>query len=354
MTDDPRNILVFHPAGIGDAVLGTPTLRALRDRYPASWITLITSRRALPVIESCRHTNEVLALGIEEKPVSIFNRIRSSDLMHIWRHCRQRKYDLLLDLTRIGSRLGGWKRAVMFRAIGARKNIGRNTNGFGSYLDESLPDPPSEPRHEVERCLEVATLAGCSKADPTLEVFLDDTDRAGAEKALAANNCRENLLIGINPNANWPSKMWPADFVVAAADALQSQHNASVILIGGPNDMDSVAAICEKMQRPAINLAGTLSLPETAALFEKLDLFVTNDSGPMHLAAAVGTATVAIFGPVDPRTHRPYGLGNRCRVLCKRELCDPACDILCARDEHKCMHAITVDDVVTAAGELLV
>ncbi|MDP7397985.1 MAG: glycosyltransferase family 9 protein [Lentisphaeria bacterium] len=348
----PRNILIFHPAGIGDAILAFPAIKALRATCPDSWITLVTSRRAWAIVEGCPYVDEILGIGIEEMPIKLFNRISVSDLWHLWRRLRRRPCDLVVDFTRIGSRLGGVKRAIMFAAIGAGHKIGRNTHGRGFYLDDSPDDPPTTAKHEVESCLEIVALAGASSAEPQLEIFLTDADHREAAGLLDTIELKPTV-IGFNPNANWPAKKWPRDRVVAAADTLAERHDATIVLIGSPQDRADTAEIAQRMSQPAADIAGRLSLKGTGALLSRLDVFVTNDTGPMHMAAAVKTPTVAIFGPIDPDRYGPYGLGEQCRILSRWNLCAAGCEIVCARPTHRCMEDIQVADVVTAADELL-
>ena len=197
----PRNILIFHPAGIGDAILAFPAIKALRATCPDSWITLVTSRRAWAIVEGCPYVDEILGIGIEEMPIKLFNRISVSDLWHLWRRLRRRPCDLVVDFTRIGSRLGGVKRAIMFAAIGAGHKIGRNTHGRGFYLDDSPDDPPTTAKHEVESCLEIVALAGASSVEPQLEIFLTDADHREAAGLLDTIELKPTV-IGFNPNAN--------------------------------------------------------------------------------------------------------------------------------------------------------
>ena len=348
----PRNILIFHPAGIGDAILAFPAMKALRAACPESWITLVTSRRAWAIVEGCPYVDEILCIGIEEMPIKLFNRINISDVWHLWRQLRRRPCDLAVDLTRIGSRLGGVKRAIMFAAIGARHKIGRNTHGRGFYLDEVLTDPPTTAKHEVKSCLEIVALAGAAPIEPKLEIFLTDADHQEAAELLSTIELK-STVIGLNPNANWPAKKWPLDRVVAAADTLAEKHDATIVLIGSPQDRADTAEIAQRMSQPATDVAGRLSLKGTGALLSRLDVFVTNDTGPMHMAAAVNTPTVAIFGPIDPVRYGPYGLGEHCRILSHRNLCAANCEIVCSQPTHRCMEDIQVADVVTATTELI-
>ena len=355
-----ENILIFHPAGIGDAVLSVPVIKAIREAYPEAYIALVTSSRAKTLVELCPYIDELFAIEMDEISNAL-NPFNGEKLTNVWRlvsELRSRRFDVIADFTRIGSRFNAVKRAVLFNLIQGKRIVGRNTRGWGFFLHGKVFDPDEE--HEVEHLMNVAKLLGTEQLQRLgqtqglleLELFLSDDDRTHVKSFFEENGVsNERPVVGINPNAFWTSKRWMEERFASVADRLTSYHDAVVILVGSRGDIPLVEKIRSQMKSSSINAAGKTSLRQLGALLEKLDLFITNDSGPMHIATAAKTPIIALFGPEKPVRYDPYCAEDMKIVFWKGVKCSPCLKIECS--DPKCLKSITVEEVLTGAERLL-
>ena len=220
---------------------------------------------------------------------------------------------------------------------------------------------PDRELHAIEYCLQVVARLGCAPCGLEMELVTGPDER-GRAAALLAGLPGDGPVVALHPGADhFPAKRWPVDRFALLADRLAERYGARVVLVGGPGDVPLAAAIRERVQRaPLLDLTGRLALLETAAVLERVDLMVGNDSGPLHMAVAVGTPVVALFGPSEPRHFAP--LDPRHRVLvgpclrgrrCVRWLNGPLAYLQAAECRCEAMATIGVEAVVAAAGELL-
>jgi ADP-heptose:LPS heptosyltransferase len=214
-----------------------------------------------------------------------------------------------------------------------------------SALDIAAPYPTG--LHEIERNLGLAALLGCPVDDTTLEFPLTSDDRREADRLLGVGGVP---LIGVHPGAKHPSRRWPPERFAAVADRLALRHGARVVITGGPGEVDIARQVAAAMRFPAAMLAGETSLGGLAAVVERLDLYLTNDTGPAHIASAIGTPTVVVFGPAD--LHRWGQRGPRTCVIARDVDCRPCGAVICPID-HRCLNWIEVDEVTAAADALL-
>jgi ADP-heptose:LPS heptosyltransferase len=280
----------------------------------------------------------------------------------VWRFVsdlRSRRFDVIADFTRIGSRFNAIKRFVLFNLIQGKWIVGRNTKGWGFFLDRKVFDPDEVIKHEVEHLMDIAKLLDAGQPQgllattpPELELFLSDDDRNHVKSFFEKNRVsNERPVVGINPNAFWTSKRWMKERFAAVADRLASYHDAQIIFVGSRGDIPLVEKIRSQMKSKSINAAGKTSIRQLGALIEQLDLFITNDSGPMHIAAAAKTSIIALFGPEKPVRYDPYCAENMKVVFWKGVECSPCLKVECSN--LKCMKLITVEEVLTGAEKLL-
>ena len=241
---------------------------------------------------------------------------------------------------------------LIISSLGSQKKIGHDSKGFGLFLDTKAPRETFEKRHFTEAMMDLAKLTGALADDRGIEVFWDKSvepkcatffPKVGQEK--------QSLRIGINPGADRPEKRWSPESHGWVADRLVELRGASVFLFGGPGEEHLALRIEKAMKQPVTNLAGKLSLNELAYVISRLDLFVTNDSGPMHIAAGLKTPVVALFGPEDPVHTRPYTSPDLYRIVQKELDCRPCTNKRC--DRPVCMGSLKPEDVLQACLELL-
>ena len=224
---------------------------------------------------------------------------------------RLARYDAIILFHHFATRWGTFKFAAVALASGAKSRAGLD-NGRGWFLNLSVQDRGFGASHEVDYWLQVARLLGAnSAAGWRPHIPIDEASRVKVTHLLAGigtNHARP--LVAIHPGAGWYSRarIWPAEGFASVAGGLIKSANATVLVLGGPDEVEIAARLAQLVDDPehVVNLAAQTSILETAALFESCDLFLGNDSGPMHIAAAVNTPVVAVFGPSNVQAWGPY------------------------------------------------
>ncbi len=340
-----RSILIVLIAGIGDVVLASASFRAIRNGYPDAEIHLLTSTEAVPLAVNYPYIDHVHAFPIRE--------LRKSkkylfDMMRIVRDLRQRGYDMLINLYQVGSFTGAAKMGFLFSLLRAKERIGHAGYGFGAFLDRSVSRGTFTNRHVVDAMMMIATLAGGIGDEKGIEVFWNEHVAPKWERFLAT--LEKSPLIGINPGGDRENRRWHPDNFVAVAKEIMERFNAGIILLGGPADKSIAWYISNKIGGDVTNLSGEIPLDELPFLIGRLDLLITNDSGPMHIAAATKTPLIALFGPEDPELFGPYTEPEQYRILHKNP-----------NDNHDgkkrwrptSVNLITTEEVLAAAAQLL-
>ena len=259
---------------------------------------------------------------------------------------------MAVNLCNISTLSGAIKMAMLFYVIGAKYRVGRNTHRRGFFFDLKISERLIEKAHEVERNLRVAETLGCDVSNRNMSIPLLPRDREFANRLFAQKGISKNeIAIGLNPGAARPTRRWMPERFAQVADKLAEKENARIIITVGKAEKSIAQDIASLMHTTPIVLPGNLSLKQLAAIISKLTLFITNDTGPMHIASAFNIPLIALFGPGDPIRVGPYGNPETQVVLKKDTPCSP-----CYRYECKnmlCLKSISVEEVLEAAYRLL-
>jgi heptosyltransferase-2 len=307
-----RRILAVKLGDLGDLLAVTPALQALHAAHPSAEIDLLVPPSSAHLLEGAPYIKRILTF---EK--FAFDNLRG--LLHPGRllstlsllfRLRLSRYDGLVIFHHFTGRWGAIKFGVLSAASGASKRAGLD-NGRGRLLNLRVPDRGFGFMHEADYWLQVAALLG---ADPhggwRPHIPLTKAQRTRAANLLTGEGTNHaTTLVAVHPGAGAYSRarIWPVERFAEVARGLIAEHDAHVIIVGGPDEIDSANVLERLVDSPAVhNMAGKTSVHETAALIERCSLFVGNDSGPMHIAAAVGTPVVAIFGPSNKEAWAPY------------------------------------------------
>ncbi len=327
---EPRRIVVLTRAGLGDAVYVIPALRALRRRYPQAHITVITGKRGYPLLQRCPYLDTLYLRHIGN---GLVGKLR--EIVRLRRGC----YDLAVILDNSDEKLLHTFLAGIPRRVGGVKRY------FGRLLTDPMPvDPNWHQINDLNRAV-VARL-GCDTSDWRLELFPDPKAAASlAAKLEQAGYRGERPLVGINPGASAPNKRWFPERFAQVADALL-KAGVAVMVLGAKSDMPEVEAMLQVMTHRPLVLAGQLSLDELILCLGQLDVLVSGDTGPAHLAAAMGTPVVGLFGPSKARHFAP--IGEQHVIIDRSSLCAPPCTIETCQNQRACMLAIQVKDVLEA------
>ncbi len=340
-----KKILVVRLDTIGDVLLSEPAIAALRQRFPRARIDVVVNGRGQEILSANPHIDSFILYDApwhaawRGQPV---NRKRAlAELWRVMRRLRREGYDLAIELR------GDFRDIVFTTATGPRIKVGSGWRGGGFLLDYDVPHDVEE--HRVDFALRMVGVVG-ARAEPTPpRIYITDAERASATQKLPKAAYRIAFHLG----AGFPSKCLPVGKFAQVANYLCRKAEAEerqIAVIGGPEDRGLVEDFKREVFAEPVDLVGKLSVKETAAVLERCQLFIGNDSGPMHLAAAVGTPVVAFFGPSEPRHYRPYGVEQR---LLEVDLpCRPCDHVHCAQEENMCLSSISVGDILAAAEEL--
>jgi lipopolysaccharide heptosyltransferase I len=344
--DGVRRILLVKPSALGDVVHALPVVATLKRRYPEIPLDWLVEEEAAPLVEGHPAVATLVVSGRRRwlrqlrRPADVPVTLRE---IRAWlKALRRRRYDVVLDLQ------GLLKSAMYVVAAGAPVRVGLADarEGAGWVLTHRVPVPP-QPVHAVERYLALAAAVDAREAvrDFTIPLGSDDLEAA---RRLLDDLPRPRVVL--HPAARWETKLWEVERWRAVAASL-ADEGAGVVVTGGPADAAMAAAICDGPRQAPRSLAGRISLKTLAAVLRSADLMITVDSGPMHIAAALGTPVLALFGPTDPARTGPLGCG---RVLRRPLPCSPCLQRRCQIAEtRRCMRDLDVQDVLAAARELL-
>lgn len=304
MPDHPGRILAVELADIGDLIVATPALAALRETYPGAHIDVLTTDHAAPILNGTGLADEIIRFN-----KSAFDRLQDLGkpanlraALALAARLRRGRYDTVLILHHLTTRFGALKYAALALVTGASQRIGLD-NGRGWFLTERVTDEGFGAKHQARYWLDVVALLGASTDDERLHVGISDADRAWADAHLPERSAR---LIAIHPGSGGYSlaRRWePAKFA-ALADRLIEECGAQIVIVGGPND--DAAEVVQAMRHPPINLTGQTNLNQLAAVLARCERYYGADSGVMHIAVAAGTQVTALFGPSNHVAWRPW------------------------------------------------
>ena len=339
----PRRIAIIRALQLGDLLVAVPALRAIRRRFPSAEITLI----GLPWAESfvqrfSRYIDRFFEFpgfpGIDQVEV---NHERTA---HFLEEQRARNYDLVIQMHGSGAASNPFA-----LALGGRVTAGYFIESMpaGMTIGQKYPDDLPE----IERNLGLARMLGCFDCDPGLEFPLFKQDYAEAAALLHQLPLATRPWVGIHTGARSPARRWPVEYFASVADTFARHFNAQVILTGGSGESTTAQQVADLMQAQPLNVAGKTSLGGLAALISELDLFISNDTGPAHIADAVDTASVTIFGPADYRRWAPLNQEHH-QVVRHPVRCSPCSYWECPID-HRCLRRIHPDEVIAAGAQLL-
>ncbi|MCX7790803.1 MAG: glycosyltransferase family 9 protein [Chloroflexaceae bacterium] len=350
----PRRVLLIKPDHLGDLLLATPALQALRAGLPEAHIGALVgpwARRMWQGLPEVDTLGELPFPGFERDAAGRRNRLQP--YLTLFRYAallRREGYDAALIL-----RDDHWWGALLALLAGIPRRIGHACPLCAPLLSETLPFEGSE--HVTQRALDVvARLTGVTlpayPGTPPLRFAPTPAEQEWAGAWIAARLAPAERLVVIHPGTAGATKLWPAERWAVVGDALAACPDARVLLTGGPGEEALVRQVAGAMRHPPLELAGATSIGQLAALFAHAALVLGVDSGPLHLAVSQGTPTVHLFGPTEPGRFGPWGDPARHRVLRAGLACSPCHNInRCPRGTAgpECMDAISVEMVRDAA-----
>lgn len=346
ITRDYKNILVINLMHIGDLMLVTPVLRTLRANYPKARISLLADKKLADLVQYNRHIDECLLIDKKGRDDSL-----PSFIKYIW-GIRKKRFDLVINLHRN-------ERASAIAAFsGADRIVGYAKPGFSLLFDQVLPNLKAV-KHQIHSHFDVLEQAvGIDRIDDGgLEMWLPEEAVRSAEKIWQESFAPDKKVVAFNIGASWRTKRWIDTYFARCADELL-EEGYGIAFFGGPMDTELVEACIAQMKHGDSQevkvFTGRVSLGELGALLKKCALFLTTDSGPMHVGVSQNVPIVTMFGASPVPGFYPYDAKD---VLIKTpEPCHPCGIHECPKqgaDNMACMKRITVDIVMRYVRELL-
>jgi N-acetylglucosaminyldiphosphoundecaprenol N-acetyl-beta-D-mannosaminyltransferase len=355
-TSSPR-ILIVQPGDLGDLILSTPAISALREAYPNAFIGLLAVSNAAPVIPNNGLVDVVITLDrkIAGSTVAFF---KPDNLKRIF-SLRQYRFDTVLYFRQFTLKAGTAKFALIALATGAKRQIGLQ-NGNGWFLTESLPDQGFGAKHQAQYWLDLAGLVGADITPRPAVVAMAESSPLPSQLP-AKTPGRPRVVIHAGSGGFSLARRWSPEGFAAVASRLHQTHQVEIILVGGKgDDADTVEqALSPETRIDTVNFSGRTSLAELASVLSSADVFIGADSGVMHLAAAAGAPIAAIFGPSNPDAWGPWTPQGRQIVIRSAPECSPCSYIdhtVGLRDgcpARTCMRMVTPAQVYDAAVKLL-
>jgi ADP-heptose:LPS heptosyltransferase len=354
-TTSSSRILVIRLDAVGDVVITSCLFREMRNAHPAAWITVVVQPLCRELLDFCPYVDEVLTLE------STYSRLRSEParvlrtLRFARRHLRRTRFDIAV-IPRWGS--DTYHATIMAFLSRAEVRVGFSemvsptkqikNKGFDKLLTHPINDPTL--KHEVRHNLDVLRSLGTEPVSDALEVWIEPRDKEHASSLLATMSGAGPVVV-LSPGAGHAKRRWPPDRFLEVARMLQEEFDARLILIGGPGEQAIGRDIHRSLDGRLTNSAGTATLRQSAALIQLGDLFIGNDSGPKHIASALGVPTVEIScHPItgsDESDNSPIRFGawgNRSAVVQPRQALAP-CNSECVAGDAHCILDVAVEDV---------
>jgi heptosyltransferase-2 len=353
---DPARILVVQPSWVGDAVMATPTLRALRQRFPAAEISYLMKRYVKPLYAGMPWADRLITYRTGKTKA----KAGKGDFFELAARLRAAKFDAAVLLP------NSFKAALICRMAKIKQVVGYDRDGRGFLLSDRLLAPKENgkfvPSPIIRYYLGLANYMGAGARDLTMELFVTPAERRDAEAVLVRGGLAADLdrpasqgkppLVLLNPGANYgAAKLWKAEYFAELADRLMGELGATVLISAAPKERPIVEQVKRFMKRAPVDLSNKgVDLGSLKEIVRRCDLMVTNDTGPRHVAAAMNVPVVTIFGPTHPEWTEIYYPKER--QVAVKVFCGPCQKKTCPLD-HRCITRVTPNMVWDASVALL-
>jgi ADP-heptose:LPS heptosyltransferase len=326
---DIKKVLFFKPGAIGDLLHALPALKALKQKYPAALVTVVVSPGLESILQGTPVADRVLVFDKSKLKKSF------RSFIEFGLRLRDERYELFVDMQPSARslalrRICGAKQTLVYRK---QKHAGRGERRL----------------HAAHNFMETLRPIGIDESVESIELPLPDEALRSIDRFLSAKGVdasRPLIALNCGVGAARPARNWFPERFGSLADRLIRELGAAVVFVGGKEDKELVRNVMAGMKETALSAAGELSIAESAALLARCACLVSSDTGPLHLATAVGTRVVGLFGSTDPMRTGPIGGGHR--ILIKGLACVPCEEKHCPLGTRECMDAISIEDVFQA------
>ncbi len=339
----PTNILIVRLDRIGDVLLSTPAIKAIKDAFPNSRLSFMVKPYAREVVEGNPYLEDVIIYDKEGTEKSLSGNMKFALML------RRRKFDMAIILHPMTR-----AHLVTFLA-GIPIRFGYNRKA-GFFLTRKIPHTKQYGlRHEIDYVLDMLGYIGIRSDDRSLYMPADKTSEERVRKIFAENGVKDgDTIVAIGPGASCVSKRWPKERFAEVGEGLMKRFGAKIVILAGPEDKDHGNGVARLIRQGCINLSGKTRVSDAASVLRRAVLFISNDSGLVHIASAVETPSVVIFGRSDtglsPLRWGPSGKEDI--VLHKDVDCDVCLAHRC-QTGFKCLYAVSAGEVIKAAETII-
>ncbi|NGX30835.1 MAG: ADP-heptose--LPS heptosyltransferase 2 [Chlamydiae bacterium] len=327
------NIVIRMPNHIGDCVMATPVLSDLKCRFPDAKLTVMCKQNIVSMFEKDADVDEIFPFSKPKKPN------KKEETRKLIQRLKEKKFDLGVLLP------NSFSSAYLFWKAGVQSRLGYSRDARRIFLTHPVKMQPLwHSYHFVDQYKLILKGIGIKRSRTKPRLYLDDQDIQRAQEILQENGVeKDHMVVGVNPSAaSGTAKIWPKEYFKQVIKNLSELDNVKVIVFGDQYSKSTVDEICAGLNENVINLAAKTSLQESIGIMKLCKVILSNDSGPMHIAAAIGTPVVALFGPTNDLLSGPYT--PLCYIIHKYVECSP-CHLGTCPIDHRCMHRIKVDEV---------
>jgi lipopolysaccharide heptosyltransferase II len=351
---DARNVLCVRLDALGDVLMSTPAIRALKESLPGRRVTLLTSKSGAAVARMIPEVDDVIAYEApwmkSAGPLAALPERATADL-EVVEELRSRSFDAAVIFTVYSQ--SPLPAALFCHLAGIPRRLAHCRENPYALLTDGVKEEEPERfvRHEVQRQLDLVAAVGCRAADERLSIAVSGAARESVRAKLAARGVDLSApWLVAHPGATAPSRRYPPELFAEAARLIALEYGQQVVFSGSAGERKLVDGIRHAMVEPSFTIAGELDLPELVALVAEAPLLVSNNTGPAHIAAATGTPVVDIYALTNPQ-HTPWRVQSR--VLSHDVPCKYCYRSVCPRGHHHCLRLVSPESVARAAGELL-
>ncbi len=338
-----KRILICRTDRIGDVLLSTPVIEALRKNFPRSYIAVMVRPYARDIVLGNPYLDEVIIYDKYGAQHSLWKSI-----VFAW-GLRRKRFDLALILHPTN------RMHLVSALAGIKKRVGFDRNLSFLLTDKIEHRKQEGKKHELQYSLDVLRSLGLKPQGTDLFMPIQKKSEMYVEEFLATQGLESGeKMVALHPGASCPSKIWPVERYASVADKLVEQFKVKIIVVSGPDDVDIGRGLLQLLHYPCIDACGKTTVSQLASLLRRCCLFISNDSGPVHIASAVGVPVVAIFGRRQPGLSPcRWGPTGRNDVFLHKEVGCVECLAHNCQKGFACLKAISVEEVLSAARRLL-
>lgn len=344
-----KNILIINLGGMGDLLLSTPALRALRELYPDSFISALVTQAGYEIAKGLSYLNDVRIFYMDSGGKISFTKIPEN--LRTLLLLRKRRFDLAVNMRTLVSKTGAFKIKLLLNMINPRIMAGRNTGGRGSFFDIKIAEAYTGEKYEMDYDIETVEALGAKVSDRKIDFEVGEEAANKVKQMLEEHRIYPGgVLLGIHLGGR-PSRRWPVENFSELIKNVSAKIRCRFVITGEYRDSGLRDKLTKMAGIETINMTGRLNIKELGALIKICSVYISNDTGPMHMAAVLKTPLVAIFGPGCFVRFDPRNISDKTFILYKKADCAPCDRITCC--SMKCLKSISPQEVAEAAFSLL-